>query len=248
MEAFAVLVGGLDPLAGQPGEIAADISLAVVAHGMRRIGVDAGEPFFARIEGNGFQVGIDQAHGQGAQAVILASAAAHGLDLAGGVAVHPAVGGDLLHLGGAFGDACDRLGMLHRLGECFLCLVQRGLVEVGPEGAGNALVGSKQLLGVETGKGRVMLVDAVQQHALRRGAGGLGQGCAPCQMIGIEDTGPINGAEHHRLVGTQQHQPQSVERVFHRLHRADPAPATGMAHGWRGIKPESAKGQTACVY
>jgi hypothetical protein len=225
-------VVGLAAGAGEADEVARHGAVAVGAHGVDGVGMQGGEGLVVVPETEGAQEGVDASLGLGL-GVGVAGGAASG---EGGRAVGEevaAVGGDPIDRGAAEADLRHRAGG----GEARLQVVgdapDRLFVEVGVADAPFRPVGAEQALGFEVDDGGVVLVDAVDEDAIRGGPGGLGQEGPPAAEGVVADLAPIDGDDDQGAIGAEQHDAAGQEGVEDLGGGLDAAAHAGVAE-WDG--------------
>jgi hypothetical protein len=87
----------------------------------------------------------------------------------------------------------------------------------------------EDLFSFEIASWRVMLVEGLHGHPIRRRPRGRGQRLTPDVVSPIGNTDPIHGTKNDRLSTPQQHNSSSAEGVNDLLRRRDRAIAKGTA-------------------
>ena len=223
---------------GQTHEFARDPSVAVVAHRVRGIVVARRQFFIAFVERNRLEPRIDEAFRQLLQFGVPRRTAPPKLDLPIS-SDKAAVRGDFPNFRLPQRDVRDRTRLAHRLPHRRHAALQAGVEECGVEGRRQIALGRDQRLRLQTSERRVVLMHALHGHSIRRSAGRLRQRLAPLQMAAIQDSRPVDRADHDRpLAAPHQHESDRLRTVVHRRHRLDPAATTAMAERRCDIEPK----------
>ncbi len=121
-----------------------------------------------------------------------------------------------------------------------------GSAEVGDVKSGaRERVGSEQLLGVEVGARRIVLMQRVHSDAIGGCAGGLRQGCAKRVVAAIADPDPVDRAQDDRSTGALDHDSPHHERIDNLPRRLDARITKRTPHRRRGVTLKRADGKRA---
>lgn len=239
VDGAAVRLGGLAAVAGDPDEVGGDAAVAVVAHGVGGVVVEAGQgAVVGAVESDAAEVGVDRAFGGGADGRIGASAEPD----VGDLAVRPhnaAVAGDLRDRGKAEADMGYRDSPIEGGSDASAGAVDQGIVPLGVEDKRFGAGLSEPLVGVVVDEGGVVLVDGVDGDAVGRGSGGVGQGLAPKLVRAIKDSGPVEGGQNDGRAFGLDHEAAEPERIVDGAGRRDPAAAKRMTERRRGVDLEA---------
>ncbi len=86
-------------------------------------------------------------------------------------------------------------------------------------------------------------MDAVHGHAVGCGPRGLSERRSPEDVSFIQNADPVDGAQHDRPAGAQQHKPDRLHRVVDLDNRFDPSSAERMPFERCDIEPERSQVQ-----
>ena len=149
---------------------------------------------------------------------------------------HGPAGRDLAHLGAAESDRRDRTGLVQRRRDPGGQGRNHLTLECALEGSGIHSLFEADLLRSEVADRRVVLMDGMDLHAVRRRPGRGRQRLLEGVLALVGDADPVHGAQHDRIAGAQQYDPPRPQRQvpgsFH------PLVGQFTAHGRRAVHVE----------
>ncbi len=197
---------------GEADEVATDAPLAVVALRVGRVIAEHRDQIVTVPQAQHADEGVNNAFGGRLDLRVLDAAPADVQHLTVG-AEHPAVRRDAIDPGLSESQMRDRRRMRQRRAERLGRTLDRLLGKVRVEPFPRQTARGHQRFGIRVESGGVVLVQAMNRHAIGRGPRGLRQRLSPGVMSAVADPDPVQRAQDDRLLLAQQDDSPTTEPI-----------------------------------
>jgi len=122
-------------------------------------------------------------------------------------------------------DVSHRRGLIHRRFDRAATRIETAAEEVQLHNMRKIPLIENNLLGVQAGKRRIVLMNTVNRDPVDGRFGRLSKRLTPLDVSGIQQSGPVDDADHDRFACSQQNIADRFERIVDTNNRFDPTAA-----------------------